>query len=237
MTAEEIAKLMDVSAVRADSTMEEIRQSAELAKQYGCIGVFALPAHTPYLVELLSGSAVFAGGVVGFPGGGETTATKAVTATELVDRGCREIDMVNNLAWLKGGKQEAYVRDVRAVAEASGGCPVKVILECHWLTQSEIVRACEWCVEAGASWVKTGTGWAPSGATCENVALMTQVVGGRCGVKAAGGVRDLATLLELYTCGARRFGVGVRTAQAILEAAEKSGPQIAPINADRNGYQ
>jgi deoxyribose-phosphate aldolase len=236
MMAAEIAKLMDVSAVRADSTLEEIRHSAELAKQYGCLGVFALPAHTPYLVELLSGSAVFAGGVVGFPGGGETTATKAVTASDLVGRGCREIDMVNNIAWLKDGKREAYVRDVRAVAEAAGGRPVKVILECHWLTQSEIVRACEWCVEAGASWVKTGTGWAPSGATCENVALMTQAVGGRCGVKAAGGVRDLPTLLELYTCGARRFGVGVRTAQAILEAARVCGPRLDANENGRDGY-
>ncbi len=219
MTAKEIAGMMDVSAVRADSTLEEIRQSAELAKRHGCVAVFALPAHTPYLVDLLAGSAVFAGGAVGFPGGGETTAVKAATASELVQMGCREIDMVNNLAWLKAGKKDLYVRDVRAVAEAAGGRPVKVILECHWLTDDEIVRACEWCAEAGAAWVKTGTGWAPTGATLENVTLMKRAVGGRCQVKAAGGVRDLETLLAMYERGVRRFGIGVRTAQAILEAA------------------
>lgn len=219
MTAKEIAGMMDVSAVRADSTLEEIRQSAELAKLHGCVAVFALPAHTPYLVELLAGSAVFAGGAVGFPGGGETTAVKAATAAELVSMGCREIDMVNNLAWLKAEKKDLYVRDVRAVAEAAGGRPVKVILECHWLTDAEIVRACEWCAEAGAAWVKTGTGWAPTGATLENVALMKGTVGERCGVKAAGGVRDLETLLAMHDRGVRRFGIGVRTAQAILEAA------------------
>jgi deoxyribose-phosphate aldolase len=211
--------MMDVSAVRADSTREEIREAAQLAKQYGCVGVFALPAHTQYLIDLLSGSPVFAGGVVGFPGGGETTACKAATADELVGMGCREIDMVNNIAWLKAGEAGAYTRDVRAVVEAAGGRPVKVILECHWLTDAEIVRACGWCAEAGAAWVKTGTGWAPTGATLENVALMKRTVGERCGVKAAGGVRDLPALLALYERGVRRFGIGVRTAQAILEAA------------------
>jgi hypothetical protein len=113
--------MMDVSAVRADSTREEIREAAQLAKQYGCVGVFALPAHTQYLIDLLSGSPVFAGGVVGFPGGGETTACKAATADELVGMGCREIDMVNNIAWLKAGEAGAYTRDVRAVVEAAGG--------------------------------------------------------------------------------------------------------------------
>ena len=141
MNAKEIAGMMDVSAVRADSTLEEIREAAQLAKQFGCIGVFALPAHTQYLIDLLSGSPVFAGGAVGFPGGGETTAGKAATAEELVRMGCREIDMVNNIAWLKAGEAGAYRRDVRAVVEASGGRPVKVILECHWLTEAEIVRA------------------------------------------------------------------------------------------------
>ena len=217
MTAKELAQMIDVSAVRADSTLEEIGQSAEVARRFGCAAVFALPAHTPHLVERLEGSEVFAGGVAGFPGGAETSATKAATAAELVRMGCREIDMVNNLAWLKAGKKDLYVADVRAVIGASEGRPVKVILECHWLGEAEIARACEWCAEAGAAWVKTGTGWAPTGATLENVALMKRVVGERCGVKAAGGVRDLATLLAMFDLGVRRFGIGVRTAETILD--------------------
>jgi len=221
MTAKEIAQMIDVSAVRADSTLEEVEQAAELAKTCGCAAVFALPAHTPYLVERLACSAVFAGGVVGFPGGAETTSIKAATACELVDMGCREIDMVNDIAWLKAGKKDLYSADVRAVVNAATGLPVKVILECHWLSTDEIVRACEWCLDAGAAWVKTGTGWAPTGATLDNVALMKRTVGDRCGVKAAGGVRDLATLLAMYEQGARRFGLGGRTAQAILQAAGK----------------
>jgi deoxyribose-phosphate aldolase len=222
MTRQEIAKLMDISAVRVDSTMEEIKESAELAKQYGCICVFALPAHTPYLISQLSGSPVLAGGTVGFPGGAETTATKVAIAKELVSMGCQEVDMVNNIAWLKANNKAAYVNDIRSVVQAAGGKPLKVILECHWLTSEEIVRACEWCVEAGASWVKTGTGWAPTGATLENVTLMKQTVGDRCQVKAAGGVKDLQTLLAMYERGVRRFGIGVRTACAILEGAPAS---------------
>jgi len=222
MTTHEIAQMIDISAVRADSTIQEIKESAELAKQFGCICVFALPAHTPYLIEQLHGSTVFAGGAVGFPGGGDTTSIKVATAKEVVAMGCQEVDMVNNVAWLKANNKQAYLDDVRSVVGAAGGKPVKVILECHWLTSDEIVRACEWCVEAGASWVKTGTGWAPSGATLENVALMKQTVNERCQVKAAGGVKDLQTLLAMYERGVRRFGIGVRTARAILEGVQGS---------------
>ena len=231
MNAKEIARMIDVSAVRADSTLEEVRQAAETAMKYGCIAVFALPAHTPYLIDQLGGGDVFAGGVSGFPGGAETTSMKAATAAELARMGCREIDMVNNIAWLKAGDKTRYVADVRAVRDAAAGRPVKVILECHWLTNDEIVRACEWCAEAGAAWVKTGTGWAPTGATLENVALMKRTVGERCRVKAAGGVRDLATLLAMYDCGVRRFGIGGRTAQTILDAAGETDPRMARINA------
>jgi deoxyribose-phosphate aldolase len=219
MHPSEIAAMIDVSAVRADSTLEEVKETAALATRHGCIAAFALPAHTPFLIEQLAGSGTIAGGAVGFPGGAETTATKAAVAAELAGMGCDEIDMVNNIAWLKAGRGDLYTDDIRAVVDASGGKPVKVILECHWLTDDEIARACEWCVEAGASWVKTGTGWAPAGATLENTALMKRIVGERCGVKAAGGVRDLDTLLAMWELGVRRFGIGVKTAGSILEEA------------------
>jgi deoxyribose-phosphate aldolase len=220
LKAKEVAELIDVSAVRAESSRDDIRQAVEMAMAFGCAAVFALPAHTPMVVELLANQAVLAGGVAGFPGGGDTTLIKAATAAELVRMGCAEIDMVNNIGWLKAGREDLYTDDVRSVVDAARGRPVKVILECHWLTDEEIVRACQWCMEAGAAWVKTGTGWAPTGATFENVALMRQTVGDHCGVKAAGGVRDLPTLLEMYARGARRFGIGCRTAQSILETLD-----------------
>ncbi|MBQ4199584.1 MAG: deoxyribose-phosphate aldolase [Kiritimatiellae bacterium] len=222
MTKNEIAKMMDISAVQAQNTLADIDLCCELAAEHGCAAVFCLPAHVPYLRSKLDsmGLKVPMASVSGFPGGSETSRIKAATAKELVELGCDEVDMVNNVTWLKAGDKAAYVDDVAGVVSAAGGRPVKVILECHWLTEEEMERACEWCVEAGAAWVKTGTGWAPTGATPERIALMHRVVAGRCQVKAAGGIRSLATLQALYDAGARRFGLGVKSARAILAEAE-----------------
>ena len=220
MTAADIAKMMDVSAVQAQSTRGDIDAACALAREFGAAAVFCLPAHVPYMrARLGTGTGVKLASVSGFPGGAETTRVKAATAKELVDLGCDEVDMVNNIAWLKAGDEAAYKDDVAAVVAAAGGRPVKVILECHWLTDEEIARGARWSAEAGASWVKTGTGWAPTGASVARCALMKRAVGSRCGVKAAGGVRTLEALLALYAAGARRFGIGVGTARAILERA------------------
>ena len=143
----------------------------------------------------------------------------------MIAAGASELDMVNNIAWLKAGDDAAYQADIAAVVAAGveAGIPVKVILECHYLTDAQIVRACEMAAKAGAAWVKTGTGWAPTGATLENVALMKQTVGERCKVKAAGGVRDIETIEAMIERGVERFGIGVRTAQAILEGLAAPG--------------
>ncbi len=222
MTVQDIAKMMDISAVQAQSTREDIDACCAMAREFGVAAVFCLPAHVPYMRQSLGrDTGVKLASVSGFPGGAESSHIKEETAKELVRLGCDEVDMVNNIAWLKANDRASYVNDVRGVVEAAAGRPVKVILECHWLTDEEIARACNWCADAGASWVKTGTGWAPTGATLERVTLMKQTVGDRCGVKAAGGVRTLDTLLAMYEAGTRRFGIGVKTARAILDEAAK----------------
>ncbi len=216
LSSVEIARMIDVSCVKAESTEDEIRAAAALAVDRGCIAVFALPAHTPLLGECLSGSPdVTLGGVVGFPAGGSTTTVKAAEARELVAKGCAELDMVVNITWLKAGRFDLVRDDISAVVEA-GGVPVKVILECHHLSDEEIASGCRAGIAAGAAWLKTGTGWAPTGATVENVRLIAETVDGRCGVKAAGGVRDIETLLALHEAGAGRFGIGAGTAREIL---------------------
>ncbi len=221
LSAKDIAHMMDLSCVQANSTLDEINNAAEAAKKYNCICVFALPAHTPVLVDLLKDRPdILVGGTVGFPDGGATTASKVQETKELVSMGVNEVDMVINIAWLKAREDELVINDIKSVISAAGGLPVKVILECHYLTEEEIVRACGICIEAGVSFVKTGTGWAPTGATLENVKLIADSVGDNCKVKAAGGVRDRETLLAMYELGATRFGVGVRTAQAILDCGE-----------------
>ena len=219
---QEIARMIDISAVKADSTIDELRAAADLARKHNCICVIVLPAHTPLLVDLLTDRPdILVGGAVGFPSGGQTTAIKVAETKELIAMGCGEIDVAINIAWLKAGSRDLVRGDIDAVIEECDQVPVKVILECHYLTDDEIVKASDICAQAGAAFVKTGTGWAQTGATPENIALIKKTVGERCLVKAAGGVKDLQTLLALYELGARRFGIGVRTAEAILrDAAE-----------------
>ena len=222
MTPKQIAAMIDLSCVQASSTLDELADAVDLARQHTVAAVFALPAHTPYLIEL-AGDDVVVAATVGFPDGAASTAGKVFEVKEQLALGCAEFDMVNNIAWLKAGKSDLYRDDVRAVVDAAAGKPVKVIFECHHLTDDEIVRACELCVEAGAAFVKTGTGWAPTGATLENIKLMKQTVGDRAAVKAAGGVRGLETLLTMNRLGATRFGIGVRTARMILEGLATGG--------------
>ena len=123
MTAEEIARMMDISAVQAQSTRQDIDACCELAAERGCAAVFCLPAHVPYLRARLDalGLKVPMASVSGFPGGAETPRIKARTARELVGYGCDEVDMVNNIAWLKAGEKAAYVDDVAGVVAAAGG--------------------------------------------------------------------------------------------------------------------
>lgn len=230
-SAKDIARMIDLSCVRAESSLDEIREMAETAKNHGCICVFALPAHTPLLIDLVSDRPdILVGGTVGFPDGSATTAGKVAEAIELRGMGCNELDMVINIPWLKAGEDALVARDISAVVEAANGLPTKVILECHHLTDPEIARACEIAVGCGVAFVKTGTGWAETGATLENTALMKRTVGDRCGVKAAGGVRDLETLLKMVEIGVTRFGIGVRTAVSILNELE-SGNATPTTNA------
>lgn len=218
LTVSQIARMIDLSAVRAESDVAEVRALAECAKKHQCMAAFALPSQTPLLVDLLADEpAIVIGGVVGFPSGGVTTSIKAAEARELLAMGCNELDMVINVGMLRSGRDEQVRADIRAVVDAGGGVPVKVILECHHLTDEQIRKGCELSIAAGAAYVKTGTGWAPTGATPQSVSLMKQCVGDAIGIKAAGGVRSLEMLVELYRCGARRFGIGLNSATAIFQ--------------------
>jgi deoxyribose-phosphate aldolase len=210
--------MLDLSAVRADVAFPEVCRLAEVAKNYRCVCAFVMPCFLPELQRLLADAPdVGIGGVVGFPSGAPSTATKAAEAREQIGQGATELDMVINVGMLLSGRDEDVEDDIRAVVEAAGGVPVKAILEAHYLSENQIVRACELAVRAGAAFVKTGTGWAPTGATLHNVALMKATVGERAQVKAAGGVRDLDTVVKMVRRGVSRFGVGLDAGQKILQ--------------------
>lgn len=224
LTTSQIARMMDLAAVQAQHTEEDIRDLAAWAKKYRCIATLALPSLTPLLLDLMAGEADIAvGGVVGFPSGGDTTSSKAAMAGELRRMGCGELDMVINVGLLRSGRLDRVSEDIAAVKEAAEGLPLKVILECHYLSVEQIRAACDCCLRAEVAFVKTATGWAPTGATRENITLIKQCVGEGCAIKAAGGVRDVATLEEFHRLGATRFGVGLGSGKAILEQAAVAG--------------
>jgi deoxyribose-phosphate aldolase len=218
LTVEQLARMMDLSAVRADVEMAEVCRLAEAAKKYRCVCAFVMPCYLPELRGLLADTPdVGIGGVVGFPSGAASTASKRAEAAEQVVLGATELDMVINIGMLRSGRDQYVEDDIRAVVEAGAGLPVKVILEAHYLSDEQITRACGIAVHAGAAFVKTGTGWATTGATLHNVALMKTAVGDKAQVKAAGGVRDLDTVVEMIRRGVSRFGVGLDSGSRILQ--------------------
>ena len=175
-----LARMIDLSAVRADVQLEEVRRLADICRRYPCICAFVMPCYMTELVKLLEDAPdVDIGGVIGFPSAAESTTMKLAQTREHLDSGATEIDMVINVGRLKSG-EDGYVEDeIRAVVEAAGAIPVKTILECHHLTQEEIFRASCLAADAGVAFVKTGIGWAPTGATLENVRWMKEAVEGR----------------------------------------------------------
>ena len=162
LTVNDIARMLDISAVQPDSSESDVREMAALACKYNCIACFAMPAYTPLLVELLKDyPQVGVAGVVGFPSGATTTSAKVTAVHEMIGMGCNELDTVINIGRVKSGDHNYVYQDMHAVVKAAGDVPVKVILECHYLTDDEIKTACQLATKAGVAFVKTGTGWAP----------------------------------------------------------------------------
>ena len=220
LSVPQLAQMIDLSAVKAEDNDEYIQSLVICAKKYQCIAVYPLPSRVPLVRELLSGRTdILIGGAVGFPSGGQTTAAKVFETKELIEMGCQEIDMVINVSKLRSGRLAEVHNDISEVVVACDGRPLKVILECHYLNEKQILIGCDQIISAQASWVKTGTGWAPTGATLKNIELIKNHVGDMVGVKAAGGIRDLKTLIEMYRRGARRFGLGLKSSIKILDEA------------------
>ncbi|MEJ8542801.1 deoxyribose-phosphate aldolase [Methanothermobacter wolfeii] len=203
---EELASLIDHTNVRADATPADIERLCREAEEYGFRCAVVTPTNVRLASELLSSSEVMVCSVVGFPAGVSTPSVKALEASEAVENGAEEIDMVMNIGAMKAGDTELVHEDVSGVVEAAG-VPVKVILETAYLTDEEKVKACIISRDAGAAFVKTSTAYGGlPGATVEDVRLMRRTVGDDMGVKAAGGIRDFETALAMLEAGADRIG-------------------------------
>ena len=214
-----IAKLIDHTLLRPDATRDEILRLCREAKQY----LFAAVCVNPYWVSLaaseLSGTPVKVSSVIGFPFGATTTEGKVAEAVTALRVGAQEIDMVMNIGALRSGDYDTVKLDIQAVVEQSrqAGAIVKVILETSLLDDRQKAVACTLARMAGADFVKTSTGFGPSGANAADVSLMRKVVGPEMGVKAAGGIRNLESLRKMTAAGATR--VGSSASVKIVEAA------------------
>ncbi|OAS85021.1 2-deoxyribose-5-phosphate aldolase [Metabacillus litoralis] len=202
-----IAKMIDHTALKADTTKDTIEKLCKEASEYKFASVCVNPTWVETAAQLLKGSDVKVCTVIGFPLGANTPETKAFETKDAIEKGATEVDMVINIGALKDKNDELVERDIRAVASAAKGKALsKVIIETSLLTEEEKVRACEIAVRAGADYVKTSTGFSSGGATVEDIELMRKTVGPEIGVKASGGVRDTEGAEELVKAGATRIG-------------------------------
>ena len=216
---EDIARLIDVSTVRTPHGEAEIRQLVEYAREYRFISVHALPCWVSLLSGLLADCPdIYVGAPIGFPAGAHTTRTKIVEAEQLLADGAREMDLMMNVGMLRSGRRNDVEDEIKAIVQTAGEVEIKVILEVHCLTKDEIKQACELCINAGAAFVKTSTGWLPTGATLETVSLISNFVGDSIKIKAAGGIHDLETLAKMYAIGVARFGINVQSAMDLITA-------------------
>ncbi len=180
-------------------------------------------------MEQLKGSDVKVGTVIGFPHGSNLTAVKVAEAHQAMDDGAVELDMVLNIGELRSGNPALVRTDIQAISEAAHarGAKIKVIFENAYLTDEEKILACHLSEEAGADWVKTSTGFAPSGATLDDLRLMRANVGPQVQVKAAGGVRTLDAILAVIDAGCTRVGATATAAILGEFAKRKSGESLA----------
>ncbi len=220
LSPKDIARLIDISTVQAQHGEAEIRELVGYAKEYSFIAVHALPCWAKFLSTLLSDrDDILVGGPVGFPAGAHTTETKVFEARQLLADGLQEMDLMMNISKLRSGEYDYVENEVKAIVEIASAknVPLKVIIEAYHLTADEIKKACELCINAGAEFVKTGTGWTPTGATLEVISLITSFVGDAIKVKASGGIRDLDTFIKMYTMGVARFGINVNASIRIIQ--------------------
>src|SRR5437870_9112383 len=206
MKAQDLARYIDHTLLRADAAAKDIERLCAEAREHHFYAVCVNGSWVVQARHLLDGSAVKVATVVGFPLGATDSDTKRFETEAAIDNGAHEIDVVLNIGRLKDNDHGYVLRELRDVAEAADERPVKVILETCLLTREEKIRACRLAVDSGARFVKTSTGFNSGGATIEDVKLLREIVGEKFGVKAAGGIRDTATALAMIEAGATRLG-------------------------------
>src|SRR3954470_9290045 len=231
LTSRDVAKTIDHSLLRPELDDAFVEAGCRLALAYDVASVCVRPADVARARDILDGTDVAIGSTIGFPHGNHKTETKVFESVRAIGDGARELDMVLQIGALKAGRDADVERDIRAVVDVAhaAGALVKVIFENAYLTDDEKIRACRLTEAARGDFVKTSTGFAPSGATHDDLRLMRANTGPHIQVKAAGGVRTLDALLEVMALGVTR--IGATATETMLEdfKARKDGSD--PIEA------
>lgn len=237
-TYADIAKMIDHSLLNPTLTTADLDHGIQLALAYDVASVCIMPYYLRHCAELLRGSDVKASTTIGFPHGGQATTVKIAETRQALADGGQELDMVVNISKVLSGDWEYVTDDMRAVITTAqeAGARVKVIFENAYLQDEHKIRLCEIASELNADWVKTSTGYAPSGATDDDLRLMRKHAALHVQVKAAGGIRDLDALLRVRQIGVSRCGA-TRTATMLDEGRQRLGlPLINFAAAAPAGY-
>jgi deoxyribose-phosphate aldolase len=237
LTERDIAKTIDHSLLRPELDDAFVKAGCRLAATYDVASVCVRPADVRRATALLRGTDVAVGTTIGFPHGNHVTEVKVLEARRALADGATELDMVLKIAALKSGRDADVEADIRAVVEVghAAGAIVKVIFENAYLTDDEKVRACHLAEAAGADFVKTSTGFAPSGATHDDLRLMRANTSPHVRIKAAGGVRTLDALLAVMELGVTRIGATATEAIILDFRARKAGTASAGASAGGAG--
>lgn len=220
---EEVAKRIDHTILKADASESELRQICDDAKAHHFFSVCVNSANVSFVAKQLNGSSVKICAVVGFPLGAATSSAKAYETKEAIKEGADEIDMVMNIGALKSKNFKLVLEDILEVVSTSAGKPVKVILETGMLDNEEKIIASALAKAAGASFVKTSTGFGPKGATVEDVSLMRKIVGNDIGVKASGGIKTWEDAISMLEAGASRLGCSSSVAIVTKKGTSQKG--------------
>lgn len=221
-TYADISKMIDHSLLNPTLTVPDLEAGCQLALEYDVASVCILPYYQKRCAEILKGSGVKASTTIGFPHGGHTTAIKLAEARQALADGCEELDMVVNISQVLSGNWDYVRQEIKGVVDLAhaAGQKVKVIFENAYLKDEHKIRLCEICGDVNADWVKTSTGYAPSGATLEDLKLMRKHAPPHVQVKAAGGIRDLDALLAVREIGVSRCGAS-RTKEMLDETKRR----------------
>lgn len=219
MELTEILSKVDHTLLAQGATWDEIKTICDDGAKYGCASV-CIPASYVRRAHEYLGDKLAVCTVIGFPNGYSTTAAKCFEATDAVKNGAQEIDMVINIGWVKDGKWDELLSEIKAVKEACCGKLLKVIIETCLLTDDEKIKLCEIVSASGADYIKTSTGFSTAGATFHDVELFAKHVTNGLKIKAAGGISSIDDAEKFISLGASRLGTS-RIVKIVKQAEQQ----------------